>query len=86
MNIQPESSLGISSPTAHSPERLPMYKHCRVYKERLYGLVTILTFVILQGSGIFFTPAALMGFTSQSFLPNLKRHPFSGRLAPMRLT
>jgi hypothetical protein len=71
-------------PLQHMPLKdLLMYKHRRVYKEHPYGLVTISAFNIFQSIRIYFTPEALMGFSSQSFLPGLKPHPFPGRFAPM---
>jgi hypothetical protein len=44
----------------------------RIYQEHLHGLVTILTFVTFHGLKPYFMLKTLMGFSSQSFIPDLK--------------
>jgi hypothetical protein len=70
------SSLGIFAPTAHRYRRtsLKWYEFYNTHHEHLQGLFTLLAFLILQPLRPYFMPKVLMGFPSQSFVPdsNLK--------------
>jgi hypothetical protein len=71
-----EPSPGIFAPTALRYQRISLDEPCLTHHEHLQGLITLLAFLTLGSLRSCFIPEALLGFSTQSFLPDLKLPSF----------